>query len=163
MNATLRLLMNLILMRAGFPPVIIRRADRWASWWSFGQVWCDRSSSCGRWSRWSKWWSKALIKCNRSFSQGGLLQTSPNCQWGRREAFHKVIFVWTSLWVMWVFIELCVQVYSIVHRENPGSLPVGQPGVHDGGGGGWVHQPSTQPCGGFNGGGWHGCEEVTSI
>ena len=27
-NSIFRLLMNLILMRAGFPPVIIRRADR---------------------------------------------------------------------------------------------------------------------------------------
>ena len=32
--------------------------------------------------------------------------------------------------------ELCVQVYSAVHRENSGSLSLGKPGVHDGGGGG---------------------------
>ena len=59
--------------------------------------------------------------------------------------------------------ERCVQVYSAVHRKNPGSLPVGKSGVHYGGGGGWVYQSSTQPCRGFDGGGWHGCEEVTSI
>ena len=53
-----------------------------------------------------------------------------------------------------------VQVYSAVHREDPGSLPVGKPGVHHGGGGGWVYQSTSQPCWRFNRGGWHGCEEV---
>ena len=122
-------------MRAGFPPVIIRRADRF----SFHSN--TYSTTLGSYNFNREVYYKHLQTANEGDIRPFI----------RLNLFH---------FPKPIQHDSCVQVHSVVYGENVGGVPVGQPGVHHGGGGGRVHQPSPKPCRGFHRGSWHCCEKV---
>ena len=122
-------------MRAGFPPVIIRRADRF----SFHSN------------------TYSITPGNYNFNREVYYKHLQTANEGDIRPFIRLnLFHFPKP----IQHDSYVQVHSVVYGENVGGVPVGQPGVHHGGGGGRVHQPSPKPCRGFHRGSWHCCEKV---
>ena len=110
---TNRLLMNLILMRAGFPPVIIRRADRFSFHLN----------------------TYLITPGNYNFNREVYYKHLQTANEGDIRPFIRLDFFHLPKSIQH---DSCVQVHSVVYGENVGGVPVGQPGVHHGGGGGRV-------------------------